>query len=478
VAQFAYFRLEHKSFNRADWGYGRVAAHARYGANQNKVGHVATVGVPICRTSYDTEREFMKLEKLTTRKNGRTGDTMIVSFPKEVEPEHRVLMMERFLSKVTFDGRTYAQAWEHTDHPDNPHFHAVVVDKDRVTNESVGKFGHSRSWRQKNGLEPNVTEWIRKQWEDTGNELFAELGYNLKFDRRNYLERGAPEPGIHRGHANDDHIVDVTEKVSEPIRTDAPIEPQPITGKPDEAAHEEPMPREDIERPHEADISEAGYRVRQVFRHTQELDYRSEQRSNLKSAYDRMEALAARKDAIYEAKAKQFEEMVRQQGMAMGAKERLSHYQKPNGKFKGISVRLLGVDFTSQKRLQAEQAQREAREREWYAQKARDQQKEYEREIARLTSMMESARKEAEDIQATLYGPTGDELEVERHEKKLRKEIDRLVNGEDTPSRAEVWQAWQSGDVTDDELKAYCRHTGDKVMLMELEYEISRRPEL
>lgn len=42
-------------------------------------------------------------------------------------------------------------------------------------------------------------------------------------------------------------------------------------------------------------------------------------------------------------------------------------------------------------------------------------------------------------------------------------------------SRAEIWQAWEAGDVTDDELRAYCRHAGDKQMLAELEYELSQK---
>jgi hypothetical protein len=203
VAKEAYFRLEHRSFNREDWGYGRVAEHAHYAANQNKRGFTIGFNIPDFHTS-EQAREYIKsVEMLNTRKNGHLGDTLVVCLPHQLSTEHRQQLVGRFLWKISMRGRTYARAWEHVDKQHNPHVHIVLIDRDITTNKSLAKLSANRTNRAKLGFEPNATEWLRMQWEEAGNEVFHENGYDLYFDRRSNLEKGLATPGHHRGYTND-----------------------------------------------------------------------------------------------------------------------------------------------------------------------------------------------------------------------------------------------------------------------------------
>lgn len=230
----AYFRLEHSTFNRKDWGYGRVAAAAHYAANQNKRGWSIGLNVPEFHTSQQARDYFLALEQKNTRVNANLGHTIILSLPNELTPEDAKSLVSRFLWKVSMKGQIRVRAWEHLDKPNNPHAHVIIDDHHYQTGKQVAYLSASRSNRAKQGLEPNATEWLRVQWEEAGNELFQERGYQLYFDRRNYLEKGTPEPGQHRGFANDnelshpplstDKLVDVPHGTLQPADPETPAE--------------------------------------------------------------------------------------------------------------------------------------------------------------------------------------------------------------------------------------------------------------
>jgi hypothetical protein len=468
MGKFAYFRLEHASYNREQWGYGRVAEAAHYAANQNKRGHVVAVGIPDHGTSYDIRRAFLSVEKQSTRKNARLGDTLIVSLPVEVSEPHRKVMMERFISRLTFGGQTFAYGVEHTDHPHNPHFHVVLIDRHQQTGKSVGHFGHSRSYRKKMGLEPNVTEWMRMQWEETGNELFSEFGYDLTFDRRSNLERGLEPPQKHRGHENDNHFVEAHEIVSPDHIGDVTEMVQPQ----EEAMDDDVLEVPEIDRPHEADISTAAHKIRQVYADTIELNRIRNARTRIKEADRRIEFLRSQKNQTEEQRNNFFDEARDLVQKAEAAQHHLRQLQKENGKLKGIRFGLLGFEYKSPTRVKAELAVLEAARATMEASRVDRIQADYERRIAQLDNEATAAEETALLMRNDLLGVNGSLEDLDQAEALHAADIDRLIKGtekEPPIDPEEAGRAWSAGEITDDELRTYCIQSGNQELLAELE---------
>ncbi len=464
MGNYAYFRIEHASYNREQWGYGRVAEAAHYAANQNKRGYVVTVGLPVFNSSYDARRAFLKLEQENTRKNGRLGDTLIVSLPKEVSEQHRLTMMERYLDRITFGGRIYAQAYEHRDHPDNPHFHVILVDRDRLTGKSVGHFGHSRSYRKKLGMEPNVTEWMRMQWEETGNEVFSEFGYSLTFDRRSNLERGLEPAGEHRGYQNDNHIVETTELVA-PDHT--PEDGNMI--QPQEEAMEDVA---EFERPHDADISEAAYRIRQIHSDTVELNRIRNARKAILEADARIESLKNEKANTEDQQASYFDEAQRLHSEAVAAEQHANQYRNENGKLRGIRFSIFGFTYKSRQRTMAEAAVAHAGEKLQAASRIPRIMADYQRRLESLSNQIEVAEENALLKRNDLLGVNGSLEDLHKAEEIHAADIDKLIRGDKETKPIDPWEAgraWEEGELTDDELRSYCICSGNKELLAELE---------
>lgn len=454
MAQAAYFRVSHNSFNRGDWGYGRVAAAARYAANENKKGQVATVGLPIFRTSYDAERAFMALEKQATRKNARLGDSLIIAFPNQVKPEHRQLMMERFLWRVTFEGKTYAQAWEHTDKTHNPHFHVVLVDRDRLTGKSVGKFGHSRSYRAKQGLEPNVTEWFRQQWEATGNEMFGELGYDLSFDRRSNLARGLEPAGEHRGPEPADHFVDPTEKVETPA---TPEIEDADTGDADmDATYTNEL----------VGVDPAGTIQ---FLHSQKVDleYLKRCQTRLQDAEERHAWLLGERDRLSAEAGMFMEESHPKLLRAAAIEARLADHQTARGTLKGRELKVFGYSlFKTGARKAAENASLEADQARMERNGIEHTRRSYDMKVEQLAQQAIQAERAAlayRNQLETTYGAEEDMKTAERLISESIAEAAYLVTLEQAQT------AFADGSITLEEYRAYLLEAGHEAELQLLD---------
>lgn len=442
MAQRAYFRVEHSSFNRGDWGYGRVAAAARYAANENKKGHVVTVGLPFFRTSYDAERAFLALERQSTRKNARLGDTLIVSLPVGLSDHHQLTLMERFLDRITFGGRTYAQAWQHTDKPHNPHFHVVLVDKDRLTGKSVGKFGHSRSYRAKQGLEPNVTEWMRKQWEETGNELFSELGYDLSFDRRSNAEIGLEQAGEHRGYENDNQPVDESKAL--------PTLPETEDIREDEDAVET------------VTFATKGYdavtTLKQLHSEVANLEYLNRSVQAMKDAEERYQYLVEQREKVTAEAGAFQQESLPILMTAYSAKERLAEHQTQSGELKGRAFGLFGYTlFRTSARKSAEEAQFASRQAELEANRVNQTRASYDMKVNTLSNQASQAEQRAYTHRAELESIYGT-LEEAAQAK------DGITNGirdsAASVSLGEAVTAYAEGQITEEEYRTFLTEGG------------------
>ena len=449
MAKSAYFRIEHKSFNRDEWGYGRVAAHAHYAANENKRGIQVGVNIPLFDTSYETEAYVKQLEMLNRRKNARLGDTLIVSLPRDVSEPHRLIMMERFLGRITFGGQTYARAWEHTDKAHNPHFHVVLIDRHHETGKSVGKFGHSRSYRKKLGLEPNVTEWMRMQWEQTGNEVFAEFGYSLSFDRRSNLAQGIEKAGIHRGHGNDNADARVAPEVPDNI-SDEPVED--VHSPPDEDA----VPPEPDDDPRitsmEVEDSPAGA-VRFIHTQVAHLEYLQRAQERLDIAKAQYQGLVAERERASEAAGAYYSESLITLQNSYAAQARLTANQNGDGSLKGRSFSLFGRTlFKTGARKTAELAQQEAEALAFDAQAVLHKRQSYDRIVSSLSHRASQAERDAFALQAELQDILGDQKDMAEAERLLRSGIRHA--GKSVTIEA-AYDAFEGGELTLDEYRTF-----------------------
>ena len=252
------------------------------------------------------------------------------------------------------------------------------------------------------------------------------------------------------------------------------------------------QPQDMPERPHEDDIPSPAYRVRRMYALDLELSHVGHMRSSLDNAHQRVEYLRKKQSEIQTAKAKQFDSLINERGRYLAAKSHLADFQTKGGKFKGISIKLLSLDWQSEKRMRAEQAAREAWEREQDARTAAEMMEEYEQRLERATNELKEAQWEADMLRAEAAGPDGDMKSLQKREGELRGEIHVLVRGDnrqesDRPDDAiAMWEArgelrpadvvaaWEVGEINDDELRVYCLHTGNTRLLAELEETIQQ----
>lgn len=449
MAKAAYFRVSHSSFNRGDWGYGRVAAAARYAANQNKQGKVATVGLPLFASSYDAERAFMALEKQATRKNARLGDSLVIAFPVEVSADHRLLMMERFLSKVTFEGRTYAQAYEHTDKAHNPHFHVVLVDRDRVTGKSVGKLGHSRSYRAKQGLEPNVTEWFRQQWEATGNEMFSELGYDLSFDRRSNLERGLEPAGEHRGSDNDN---------TREIEPNDPVAEDADNGETD---------MDDVAATNALVGVDPAGTIQFLHNQQVDLEYLKRCQTRLQDAEERHAWLLSERDRLSAEAGQYMETSMPTLLRAASIEARLADHQTERGTLKGRELRIFGRSlFKTGARKAAEQAAAEAEQAGMERRGIEYTRRSYDEKVHQAEQQAIQAERAALAYRNQLETTYGDEKDMKEAEGLMSASITEAAY---LVTLEQAQAAYEDGSITVEEFRAYLMAAGheDELQLLD-----------
>lgn len=410
----------------------------------------------------------MDLERKATRKNARLGDTLIVSLPKEVSREHHHVMMDRFAQRITFGGRTICNEWEHIDKPDNPHFHVVLIDRDRITGKSVGKFGHSRSYRAKQGLEPNVTEWMRQQWEEVGNEVFSEFGYSLTFDRRSNLERGIEPAGQHRGYDNDNVAV------PEPDASELPAldDNEPLSAEEDaDNPGDEELAQLDLEQPTE--LSDTAVRVRLITHTVREQNYLNDAKQRLEAARDRYAYFVRQRDNTQAQAARHEADSAPILQNAYAAEQRLAQHQKANGKLKGMRLAAFGLEFKTSARKQAEGAQAEAVKTQAKAQEVAREKADYEQSIAILSAEATAAEKEAFARAQSLQSIYGDDGDIAKTERVYARTITTAIRGrmkDEKPLTADdVWQAFEDGKLTVEDVHTFALQTGDADLLDRLE---------
>jgi hypothetical protein len=134
----------------------------------------------------------------TNRRNALLGREVLVVLPPEVTPAQRTRLVRRFSQDLA---DRYGCALDATIHPPRPqaderHNHAHILMTNRqVTPGGLGpriSLSLSGLERHTAGLGPHRADflWIRVRWADVTNDLFKELGLDIRVDHRGARARG------------------------------------------------------------------------------------------------------------------------------------------------------------------------------------------------------------------------------------------------------------------------------------------------
>lgn len=133
-------------------------------------------------------RAWLNQQEAEDRKNGRVIDKVMLALPRELPVAEQAALVRAFAEEVT-QGRASWLAAIHQDHPENPHAHLVIRDRDPETGKRVAGLSEKGS-----------TELLRETWERHANRALEIAGRDERIDRRSLRAQGLTrEAQVHVG---------------------------------------------------------------------------------------------------------------------------------------------------------------------------------------------------------------------------------------------------------------------------------------
>lgn len=421
-----------------------AAAHARYIMRKGAASHIYSEHMP---RQYHAVQRFLSHHEEGLRKNGRVLDKFIISIPHDVSPEHAVTALKRFGFRMG-GGRTPFLFALHGFDTKNHHAHFIFLDRDVDTGKRV--FGTTLR---------NSSASIKIEWETAANQTFAELGYDVRVKvKEGYEEEVAndnsptyTDASVERGEEEDSLEADATEDAREGD-VDMPV----------------------IERERDETVSLAGNDVRLLASTVRELNYLHDAQTRLSEAQARYaELVRQREKAKFEANIHGQQALPVLQNAVM-AQQRAEQHTRSNGKLKGVGVSLFGFEIKTPARKAAETAHQEAQRASRVAEHVERTQKSYEHRVSVLSAEATQAETEAFNRERQLVATYGDEREIEAAEKAMENTITKVIK--DVPPDA-AWQAYEDGELTTDELRAYAEQSGNEDLQHRLEESLEEEKE-
>ncbi|MEZ5781138.1 MAG: hypothetical protein R3D70_05755 [Rhizobiaceae bacterium] len=190
-------------------------AHSRYIARRSATQYHYVENMPL--NYQQRQRWYHDMEK-DLRKNGRVIDKFTISIPKIVRLEDAASVITR-LNRELGEGRApfefSLQGWGTTNH----HSHIIYIDRDPETGRRI--FGTT---------DRNSTREIKLEWERVANEMFEEMGYDVRVRvKEGWHEEQEVEAPEEMG------VIEV-----EPLSTDNPLDAEPDSVEAEEDFDGEP----------------------------------------------------------------------------------------------------------------------------------------------------------------------------------------------------------------------------------------------
>ncbi len=195
--QRGFFRPVHGSIGKSTHSAGFLFRHANYVVRPSASPEYISVGVDADRDaflSYISTYQHYAYREL--RANARLADTFQLSLIRGLQPEHHREVLSHFANMLTQE-RAVMFISIHTDRPDNPHAHAIFIDRDIHTGKPVAMLSHSPRDRAKAGFEiANGTEYIRALWAQAQNDVLERHHYDIRVDPRHMAAAPDIDVGI------------------------------------------------------------------------------------------------------------------------------------------------------------------------------------------------------------------------------------------------------------------------------------------
>lgn len=186
----AIYSLNHSSIGRSTHAAGTAGAHVGYITRSGACLSVMAERMPLAEAGErgGEARTWLDAQEAADRKNGRVIDKVMLALPRELTAEQQAALVRSFAEEVTL-GRAPWLAAIHQDHPENPHCHLVIRDKDPETGKRVVGLSEKGS-----------TERLREAWEVAANLALEKAGREERIDRRSLKDQGVErEATIHVG---------------------------------------------------------------------------------------------------------------------------------------------------------------------------------------------------------------------------------------------------------------------------------------
>lgn len=186
----AIYSLNHSSVGRTTHAAGTAGAHIGYITRSSACLEVLAERMPSAQAGErgGEARAWLDAQEAADRKNARVIDKLMLALPCELNAEQQSALVRSFAESVT-EGRAPWFAAIHQDHPENPHAHLVIRDKDLATGKRVVGLSEKGS-----------TDRLREVWERHANLALEMAGRDERIDRRSLKAQGVDrEPTIHVG---------------------------------------------------------------------------------------------------------------------------------------------------------------------------------------------------------------------------------------------------------------------------------------
>lgn len=492
-----HYRCEHKTIGKTTHTRDFLYRHANYIARPSADPEFISLG------DWDAERaHFLSQasiyqhqaygvgnQKPTVRANGRLAETILLSLPRQMLPEHRREALNLFAQSITDGGRSRIFISIHRNVPDNPHAHVLLIDRDLITGKPVAMLSASERDRKKAGFsEPNATEYVRLLWENAQNTVFEDYHYDLRADRRSKVRQMAESEELVQAPLH--YEIEPTEDAPRPYVPSELYEGEPILlpANPDAPQSTplpvaEPAPEEELaSEPEEDDMQQPLFgvdAVREALHFNERimtLDGYTRQRDSLR------EQIAHAKTLIGEMQDRahaDYHELLSSVSRHHAA--RYDYEQNGRGfmgREKGFRVAAFGYEWKSAGRRQSEALKSEMQVRGDEASQRERAYKEWgivipaaEKELAQAEARLIDLEREAMNELKVL----GTDHEMETARSIFATQRQQLVNG---LNKNDVIDLYQMGELSRAEAHSMLILMGESQLAADLEPEEEMEPEL
>ncbi|ACI54458.1 hypothetical protein Rleg2_1164 [Rhizobium leguminosarum bv. trifolii WSM2304] len=424
--------LKHTFIGKASQQEPHTArAHSRYIQRKSETHSVRVYLMP---EDYRARQRWWYDHENGLRANGRVTDKFTISVPHAVSLQHAEDVAFNFglwLGQGRCPFELTTQGWNSRNH----HIHFMFVDRDCETGKRV--FGTT---------ERNSTRLIKLEWERVANQMFEQLGYDVRIKVHDGLsleadndnaQEPAQEP-LDEGHDVDD-LPDMPEVIPEP--EDAGDGDDDVAFVTSDLVGVDPV--ESIKFIHDVRA---------------DLEFLHRSQAKLQEATERHAWLLERRNQLAAEAGQYYEESLPKLMNAQNAQERLAGYQRDDGSLKGRSFGLFGYTlFKTKERKIAEQVQIEAHNLKLEANQVEYTRRSYDRQIDELAQQVSRAEEAAHAHKGELLRLYGNEEDIQLAEAAMRNGIE-LAASDVTLEQAT--EAYENEAITVDEYRTFLLEAG------------------